>query len=262
MAKGPAKKVAKKVQRPVAKAKAQPKPQAKAKASEPKAKAPSPKPAAKPASKAASPVKPAAPAVRYSSPTMAPPPPPIQIIKAPAAEALTAFEKGMAALQGHDYKTASATFERLVNDFPSEGPLADRARVYLELAKREVARRPAGSGTVEERLTAATHALNNNNDVEAARLALGVIKEDPSQDLAEYLLAVVAARGNDITTALAHLATAIKLNPECRLQARQDEEFDPLMDSDEFHALIEAPSTPTASAAVPLPRRPMRRVGI
>lgn len=260
MAKGPAKKSAKKVQRPVAKAKAQPKPPAKSKAPAPKAKATA-KPVAKPIAKKEA-AKPAAPVIRYSNPVMPTPPPPIQVIKAPAAEALTLFEKGMAALQKHDYKAGLATFERIVTDFPSEGPLADRARVYLELAKRELARRPAGSGTIEERLTAATHALNNNNDVEAARLALGVLKEDAAQDLAEYLLAVVAARGNDISTALAHLGSAIKINPECRLQARQDEEFDPLMDSDEFHALIEAPSTPTASAAVPLPKRPVRRATI
>jgi tetratricopeptide (TPR) repeat protein len=162
----------------------------------------------------------------------------------------------VAALHDHDYQAASTTFESLIAQFPSEGFLTDRARVYLELAARELARRPAGSGNVEERLTAATLALNNHQDGEAARLAGDVLKEDRTQDLAAYLLAVVASRRGEVDTALAHLRDAIAINPECRLQARQDEEFDPLMDSDDFHALIEAPVGADAQL-----RKPVRKPG-
>ncbi|OYV99122.1 MAG: hypothetical protein B7X11_05585, partial [Acidobacteria bacterium 37-65-4] len=64
----------------------------------------------------------------------------------------------------------------------------------------------------------------------------------------------------DVETALTHLRNAINLNPECRLQARQDEEFDPLMDSDDFHALIEAPTTPPPAAAAPA-KKSARKTG-
>jgi tetratricopeptide (TPR) repeat protein len=195
---------------------------------------------------------------RFASP---PPQAPVSTVRSPSVEAVTAYERGIAALHNHDYKTASTTFKALLDQFPTEGFLTDRARVYLELAARELGRRPSGGGSVEERLTAATLALNNNNDAEAARLAADVLKEDRSQDLAAYLLAVVAARRGDVETALTHLRNAINLNPECRLQARQDEEFDPLMDSDDFHALIEAPTSPAAQAAAAQPRKPARKTG-
>jgi tetratricopeptide (TPR) repeat protein len=187
--------------------------------------------------------------------------PPLQSIKTPSAEAITAFERGMTALQKKDYKAASTAFQLILDQFPSEGFLTDRARVYIELASRELRRQPVGSGNVEQRLTAATHALNNHKDDEAARLASDVLREDGSQDLAAYLLAVVAARRNDIGGALAHLRTAIAINPECRLQARQDEEFDPLMDSDEFHALVEAPSAAAQPAPTASPKKPIRKPG-
>jgi len=198
------------------------------------------------------------PTAAIQRPTFVPPPAPISIVRAPAADAIASYEHGMNALQRHDYKTASSTFQSLLTQFPSEGPLTDRARVYLELAVRELRRRPAGSGNVEERLTAATLALNNHNDDEAARLAGDVLKEDGSQDLAAYLLAVVASRRGDVAAALAHLREAIDINPECRLQARQDEEFDPLMDSDEFHILIEAPSSGAVAAQG---RKSVRKTG-
>jgi len=202
---------------------------------------------------------PPAPASPRYVPAPPPPAPPVPTTRQPPAEAVTAYERGIAALHRHDYKTASSTFQTLLAQYPTEGFLTDRARVYLELAARELGRRPAGSGNIEERLTAATLALNNHDDGEAARLAGDVLKDDRSQDLAAYLLAVVASRRGDVDTALAHLRDAININPECRLQARQDEEFDPLMDSDEFHALIEAPSS--AATAAGQARKPVRKTG-
>ena len=244
MAKGPAKKAATRPARPVAKT--SPKAPAKAKAHVAKA-----KPAAASVSRAAVKSQPVA-SQRFGVPLS---PPPVPTVNGPAAEAITVFERGIAALHRHDYKAASTTFEGLLAQFPSEGFLTDRARVYLELATRELRRRPAGSGSVEERLTAATLALNNHDDAEAARLAGDVLKDDRSQDLAAYLLAVVASRRGEVETALGHLREAISINPDCRLQARQDEEFDPLMDSDDFHALIEAPT------GVAQPRKPVRKTG-
>lgn len=250
MAKGPKKKAVKKPVRPAAK------PAPKPKGVPVKAKAPVAK--AKPAKMLTKQVR----AVLAPSRKPTPPPvAPIPTVKPPAAEAVSAFELGMAALHRHDYKTASATFKALLDKFPTEGFLTDRARVYLELAARELGRRPTGGGSVEERLTSATLALNNNDDTEAARLAADVLKEDRSQDLAAYLLAVVAARRGDVETALTHLRNAISLNPECRLQARQDEEFDPLMDSDDFHALIEAPTSTSAPLAAAPPKKPVRKTG-
>lgn len=250
MAKRPAKKV---VKRPVrSAAKTSGKPTAKAKA--PRLKSKPVKVVAKLA-KTIKPAKPAPPAPRQ----VVPPSAPVSTIKSPSVEAVTAFERSMGALQRHDYKAASAAFQALLAQFPAEGFLTDRARVYLELATRELRRKPAGTGSVEERLTSATLALNDHNDDEAAKLAADVLKDDRSQDLAAYLLAVVASRRGDVNTALSHLRNAISINPECRLQARQDEEFDPLMDSDEFHLLIEAPAT--ASAAAALGRKPVRKTG-
>ncbi len=255
MAKRPEKKVAKKPAKPVARTTTKTAVKTKA----PAVKVTAPK--AKPAKVPEKPVKPAPfvpRQVAYPTPPLAP----ISAVRSPSAEAIKAFEQAMSALQRHDYKTASTTFETILSQFPNEGFLADRARVYLELATRELRRRPAGGGNIEERLTAATLALNNHNDVEAARLAADVLNEDASQDLAEYLLAVVASRGGDVETALAHLRSAISLNPECRLQARQDEEFDPLMDSDDFHALIEPPTAAaTPAAAMPSIKKPVRKTG-
>jgi len=214
-----------------------------------------PKAQAKPAKKVAK--APAAPPRIFRQIPPPPPPPPLAVPKPPAADAVLGFERGMAELQKHNYAGAKITFQGLLDNFPSEGFLTDRARVYLSLADRELQRRPASSGSVEERLTAATAALNNNDDAEAGRLAESAFRDDRNADLAVYLMAIVAARQGRTEDALAHIKTAIEINPESRVQARQDEEFDILLELDEFHTLTEAPPTPAPSliAKKPLKKR-------
>lgn len=246
MAKRPAKKPVKKSPKLASKAK-----------SKPSSKKPAPKPAAKPpkpADRNAAAAR-SAPQTRQASILQPPPPPPLPVIRPPAADAVAQLERGMKDLQRHDYTAAVATFKKLVADFPHEGFLADRARVYLELAEREVRRRSSGDGTLEERLTAATAALNDHRDADAARLAASVLKEDGSQDLAAYLLAVVAMRTGRHDDAIARLRDAIQLNPECRLQARHDEEFDAILEHPDFQPLLETPPTPLAT----VPKKPAKR---
>ncbi len=255
-----AKRPVKKATKPAAKSGgSKSKPKAQAKPTKPAQKAAPPakaKPtASKAASKAASKHTSAPPRIfRQTPPPL--PPPPLAAPKPPAAGAVALFERGMAELHRHNYSGAKTTFVGILDAFPSEGFLTDRARVYLQLAERELQRRPASSGTVEERLTAATAALNNNDDAEAGRLAESAFKDDKSQDLAVYLMAIVAARQGRTGDALAHIKMAIEINPESRIQARQDEEFDILLELDEFHTLTEAPPTP---APAQMPKKPFRK---
>ncbi len=159
----------------------------------------------------------------------APPSPP-----APAPDAVGLFQDAMQALQRKQYRDAAQRFETLLDRFAAERALADRARVYLDLCERELARRPPNPQTIEERLTAATAALNNDQDHEAERLARAVLGDVPDQDLALYLLAAVEARRSAVPQALDLLSRAIALSPEASQQARYDPDFDVLHDSEEF----------------------------
>ena len=155
----------------------------------------------------------------------------------------------MEALQRHQYLAAAGRFKVLLDQHPSEGVLLDRARVYLGLAERELSRGPAEPRTLEERLTAATAALNNGDHDAAESLARGVLAEDPHQDLALYLLASVEARRGRFDAALSYLGQAIAISPEARAQARFDPDFEPLYDNDAFRELTETP-LPSASSGL------------
>jgi len=174
----------------------------------------------------------------------------------PAAEAVALFQHGMEAMQRHDYTDASRAFQGILMGFPAERALAERAKVYLALCERELDKRPPAPRTIEERLTAATAALNNDNDAAAEELARSVLGDEPRQDLALYLLAAVHARRGDQEEALSLLRKVLVLTPEASAQARADADFDGLHDLEEFRALTE-PASPPATG----PRRDRRSRG-
>ena len=172
------------------------------------------------------------------------PPPP-----GPAPEAVVEFERAMASLQRHAYSEAAESFRRIAGAFPDERALLDRVRVYLDLCERELRRQPPAPKTVEERLTAATAALNDGDEALADALARSVVREDAEQDLAYYLLAAVAARRGSPEEALTHLARSVALSPEAGAQARFDADFESLRAHDDFRRLTDPSSTSGASRA-------------
>ena len=163
--------------------------------------------------------------------------------QAPDEQAVALFQQAMDLLHRRRFEGAAAQFKLLLERFPREGALLDRTRVYLELAQRELNRRPANPRTVEERLTAATAALNNDQDAEAEQLVRSVLTDDARHDLALYLMAAIEARRADMETALSFLTRAIAVSPEVRAQARHDPDFDPMRSTEAFQLLIEPHSS-------------------
>jgi tetratricopeptide (TPR) repeat protein len=161
---------------------------------------------------------------------------------APSDDAVRLFDQGMQALQRHQYQRAAEHFRAILAQFSVERGLCDRSQVYLALCERELRRTPTSLTTIEERLTAATAALNDDDEAAAEALAKQVLADAPQQDLAMYLMAAVAARRGDQDGAIEWLERAIRVGPELRAQARHDEDFAELRGLDAFHRLLDLPA--------------------
>jgi predicted Zn-dependent protease len=167
------------------------------------------------------------------------PPVGVPVAGAPDPGAVSVFERAMAALQRHEYRKALTEFEALQRHFPLESALLDRARGYAALCQRELSRSSAvAPRTIEERLTAATAALNNGEDQRAEQLIGHVLRDAPRHELAHYLLAVVHARRGAVPAALDALRHAIAASPEVRAQARHDADFESLRGNHAFEQMM------------------------
>ena len=121
--------------------------------------------------------------------------------------------------------------------------------------QRHATPREPAPQTVDERLYAATLAINGGRyDQALAHLRL-VRDEDPDNDHAIYMLAVAHAQRDEPAEAVAHLERAIALNPENRALARNDADLEPLRDDQAFRAALEAPLGPCIDRRKPLKTR-------
>ena len=167
-------------------------------------------------------------------------------------EAVALYERGLEALQRHDYRQAADIFESVLRQYPEEKELHERVRLYLNICQRQASPRETSPKTVDERLYAATLAINGGHyDQAIAHLRL-VRDEDPDNDHALYMLAVAHAQRNEHAEAVAHLERAIALNPENRGLARTDPDLEPLRDDDAFRATLEAPPMPRTDRRRPI----------
>ncbi|MBI3492429.1 MAG: tetratricopeptide repeat protein [Acidobacteria bacterium] len=163
------------------------------------------------------------------------------------------YERALEALQRHEYLSAANLLELVLRQYPEEKELHERVRLYLNICQRQATHRETAPQTVDERLYAATLAINGAQyDQAIAHLRL-VRDEDPDNDHALYMLAVAHAQRDEHAEAVAHLERAIALNPENRALARHDPDLEPLRDDEAFRAALEAPPAP------PRPDRDRRR---
>lgn len=194
----------------------------------PPRKAPAP-PAAAAASAATLDRKPAAPT--------APPPAPR---KPGYYEAIAIYETGVRALQRHDFEKAADQFRQVISRYPEERELHERSVLYLRVCERETARRPAAPQTVQERVYAATVALNAGDPNTALEHLRRALADSPDSDHAHYIMAVALASHGHSTESLSHLRRSIELNPDNRSLALQDPDFEDVRDLDGFKEALDS----------------------
>ena len=157
-------------------------------------------------------------------------------------EAVAIYEKGIEALQRHDYNHALELFQSVLRQYPEEKELHERVRLYLNICERHATPREAAPQSIEERLYASTLAINGGRYDEAISHLRLVRDEDPDNDHALYMLAVAHAQRGEHAEAVAHLERAIALNPENRALARRDPDLEALHDDDAFRGAIDGQS--------------------
>jgi tetratricopeptide (TPR) repeat protein len=151
-------------------------------------------------------------------------------------QAVQNFEAGMKALQAQKFDKAEPLLAKVLVG-PDKG-LADRARMYMNVCKQQMANSSTNFRSAEEQYDYAV-ALMNRGDYDDARALLHkIIKNNPKADHAVYGLAVIDCLCGQVEECLRSLQQAITLNPGLRFQARNDSDFNGVADDPRFTELI------------------------
>lgn len=159
-------------------------------------------------------------------------------------EAVAIYERGVQALQRHDFQAAAGFFRNVLEHYPDERELLERARLYLRVCERETARQAPALKTPQERVYAATMALNAGDYAQAMDQLQRALAEDPDSDHAHYTMSVALGMRGRVDEAIEHLRQAIALNPENRALARQDPDIESLRSHDGFRSALDTPPAP------------------
>ncbi len=145
------------------------------------------------------------------------------------------FEVALGYFRKRQYEKATTLFEKVATSSVQE--LAERARMHLRLCERKT-RQAAAPRTAEEHYLRGIAALNSRDTELAIQLFNKSDKMAPKQEHVHYALAAAHGLQGDLDAALTHLQKAIELRPANRVQARLDEDFQPLAADPRFGRLV------------------------
>ena len=157
-------------------------------------------------------------------------------------KAIALYERALETLQKRKFSVAEPLFHKLITDFPDERELHERCYRYIEVCGREKISAPTPV-TIEERLYAATLALNVGSEKKALEHLEAAVADEPDNDHVQYMLAVATAGTGEIDAAVTYLCRAIELNPDNKFLARHESGFESLHENELFQKVIETPST-------------------
>ena len=163
-----------------------------------------------------------------------PKPPP----SASTLAAVRAFEHALKLFNRHDFSSAKASFEALLEKHSDQAEVIARSRTYLAICEQRSSRVPAAPKSPDALYDQGVYEFNRGNTREAISCFERALKSAPRADHIWYSLAAAQARLGNSTAAVDALRRAIIFKPVHRSHARRDPDFHSLRDNEGFQLLI------------------------
>jgi tetratricopeptide (TPR) repeat protein len=146
------------------------------------------------------------------------------------------YEAAIKLIHANKFDKAHEAFTALLAASPAD--IAPSIRMYMNTCAAEIAKGATKFSNQEERYDYAVSLLNHGHYEDAREHFDLILKTDKQCDYAFYGLALLAAMTCDSPRCIELLTEAIRLNPQNRLQARNDSDFDSVADDPSFTELL------------------------
>lgn len=152
-------------------------------------------------------------------------------------KALAAFGLAMKEFRKGDMDKASAQLEAFLEKHALEAELVDRARMYLEIARRRPKKETVPLKTFEDHLMYGIYRINQENYDEAMKILNKALDFKTDEGRVHYLMAEVACLTGNDEDCLEHLKKAIQKDKFFAVLAQNDREFEPIWEDKRFKVL-------------------------
>jgi TolA-binding protein len=146
------------------------------------------------------------------------------------------YQNAVQLLQEGKFEKARPLFEKLIQEGAPE--LVERSRTYLVVCQRNGKKNGLAFSNPEEQYDYAISLLNTGNYEDARDQFESLLKKGAMANYAHYGLAILNSITGQAEECLDHLHKAIQLNPQNRIQARGDTDFNDMADDPRFTELL------------------------
>jgi len=155
-------------------------------------------------------------------------------------QALEEYEKGIRLLQQKDFEKAVPRFQAILDSYPGEVALCDRARTYLCIARKQRDERAPVRSTrrPEESFEVGVFLLNDGDAREAVRHLERAVEHEPKDASVRLTLASARLQAGDREGAITTLRDAVALDGAMRARARSLGDFSELHGDERFEEVV------------------------
>jgi tetratricopeptide (TPR) repeat protein len=153
-------------------------------------------------------------------------------------KALKELERGLQALHKQNYSEAEGHFKAIIEAYPLEKELVDRAQAYARVCRVQSAGKDGGQHKPESYYYLGVMRANEADYDQAIEMLDRALQHDPRDEKAHYVMASTRALKGDRDLALKHLQEAIALNGQNRFYAMNDPDFESIRDEEPFENLV------------------------
>lgn len=154
-------------------------------------------------------------------------------------KALKEMERGLSALHKQSWSDALTHFQSILDGYPQEKELQDRAQMYARVARNH---QQADGGTQrakpEDLFYLGVMKANEADYDQAVELLDRALQHNPKDERSHYVMAATRALKGERDVALKHLQEAISLNVQNRFYAMNDPDFESIRDEETFENLV------------------------
>jgi len=153
-------------------------------------------------------------------------------------KALKELERGVNHLHAQQYTEALKSFTAIVDGFPEDKELIDRARVYQRICESRMKGEPEAPKDPSDLFYLGVMRANDADFEGAVGYLEKALQSSPQDEKIHYVLASTLALKGEREPAVNHLKQAIELNTLNRIHARNDPDFEPIRDDDALQNLL------------------------
>ena len=152
------------------------------------------------------------------------------------AKLIQGYEAALRLMHEGKFDRAHQAFNEMLAHSPQD--LSDRIRVYINACLLRISSGKIVFSSHEERYDYAISLMNQGRYDEARENLKAILAENDDADHAFYGMAVLSSITGDSNQCLDHLTEAIRRNPQHRLHARADSDFQNMADDPRFTELL------------------------